>query len=238
MFFSIKELVDMGITLPKKPSNIKISKKASLYNAHLMRLGDNIRIDDFCILSGNIKIGSFIHIGAFCALYGGNKVSKDTGIVIENFCTLSPKAMIFASSDDFSGEFLISPIVSSDFSNVTNAKVLLKEHTSICANAIILPGVVCEVGSVLGAMSLLKNNTESFSIYTGIPAFKVKNRSKKLLKLEKEFLSKFELWGGVKASLFLFIQLFIQSSIYKHSHTLKHSHHISKLLKNQQLNVV
>ena len=29
-----------------------------------MVLGDNIRIDDFCILSGNIKLGSYIHIPA------------------------------------------------------------------------------------------------------------------------------------------------------------------------------
>ncbi|RDU64782.1 acyltransferase [Helicobacter sp. MIT 14-3879] len=170
-------------------NDVFISKKASFYGIENISIDSNVRIDDFCILSGNIKIGSFIHIGAFCALYGGNNVSKNTGIVIEDFCTISPKATIFASSDDFSGEALISPMVSSDFSNVTNAKVLLKEHTQICSNAVILPGVICEVGSVVGAMSLLKSNTESFSIYAGIPAVKIKNRSKKLLVLKEQFLA-------------------------------------------------
>lgn len=195
-YFSLDELRVFGISLPQKPTNIKISKKASLYNPHLMSFDSNIRIDDFCILSGNIKIKSFVHIGAFCALYGGNKNTKNTGIEIKDFCTISPKATIFSTSDDFSGDFLISPMVEDAFCNVKEAKVTLNKHTQICSNSIILPGVICEEGSVLGAMSLLKNNTNPFSIYAGIPAKKIKNRSKNILILEKQFLEKFSSMGG------------------------------------------
>ncbi|RAX51438.1 hypothetical protein CCY99_09165 [Helicobacter sp. 16-1353] len=182
--FSIDELRNLGISLPNNPKNIQISKKTSLYNPHLMAFGDNIRIDDFCILSGKIIIADFIHISAFVALYGG---SNKGGIEINSFSTISPKATIFATNDDFSGEFLISPMVHKIFCNVKEAKVLLNTHTQICSNATILPGVVCGKGTVLGAMSLLKNSTEEFSIYAGIPAQKIKNRSKNILKLEQEF---------------------------------------------------
>ena len=40
-------------------SNTKISKYVLFYGTDI-QIGDNVRIDDFCILSGNIKIGSNI----------------------------------------------------------------------------------------------------------------------------------------------------------------------------------
>ena len=41
--------------------NVKVSDKASIYNYDQIEIGDNSRIDDFCILSGNIKIGKYCH---------------------------------------------------------------------------------------------------------------------------------------------------------------------------------
>lgn len=196
MTFSIKELLALGIKLPNNPKNIIVSKKASLYNPHLMSFSSNIRIDDFAILSGRIDISSFVHIGAYVALYAGSIDDKEMGIEIGEFCTISPKATIFATSDDFSGEYLISPLVDSKYCNVKSKKVLLKEHVQICSNAIIMPGVTCEIGSVLGAMSLLKDNAKSFSIYAGIPARKIKSRSKIMLDKKKEFLANSSMGGG------------------------------------------
>lgn len=181
-YLSIDELKKLQIKLPNNPHNILVSKKASLYNTHLMEFGNNIRIDDFSILSGAIKLESFIHIAAFVALYGG----KDS-IEISEFCTISPKATIFASNDDFSGDALISPMVDSKFCNTRHLKVTLKKHTQICTNATILPGVVCEIGSVLGAYSLLKSNINEFEVFAGIPARKIGNRSTTILNLEREF---------------------------------------------------
>jgi len=42
--------------------NVKISDKASIYDADKIEIGDHSRIDDFCILSGNISLGSYNHI--------------------------------------------------------------------------------------------------------------------------------------------------------------------------------
>ncbi len=181
-YLSIKQLKKLQIKIPNNPKNILISKKASLYNTHLMEFGDNIRIDDFSILSGAIKLENFIHISAFVALYGGK-----SGIEIKEFCTISPKATIFASNDDFSGNALISPIIDPNFCNTKYEKVILNKHTQICTNATILPGVVCGIGSVLGAYSLLKSSISDFEIFAGIPAKKIGNRNKKILDLELEF---------------------------------------------------
>ena len=44
---------------------VKISSKASIYNAGNISIGDNTRIDDFCIISAGeegIEIGRNVHI--------------------------------------------------------------------------------------------------------------------------------------------------------------------------------
>ena len=65
-FFKIKDLIRMGVTV--KGTNVKISKLARIYNPHGLTLHDNVRIDDFTILSGRgkIEIGNFVHIGPHC----------------------------------------------------------------------------------------------------------------------------------------------------------------------------
>lgn len=56
-----------------------------------MQIGDNVRIDDFCILSGEITLGSNIHIGAYSALYGS------MGIELENNTGISPRSTLFSA---------------------------------------------------------------------------------------------------------------------------------------------
>ena len=44
--------------------------KASIYNPEMVRIGSNVRIDDFCMLSGEITLHNYIHVSAYSALYG------------------------------------------------------------------------------------------------------------------------------------------------------------------------
>ena len=68
-FLSEAELSDLG--LKQVGQNVSISKLASFYGTENIAIGNNVRIDDFCILSGRIKIGNYIHVAAGCYLYGG-----------------------------------------------------------------------------------------------------------------------------------------------------------------------
>jgi len=68
-FYSTKELASLG--LKRYGENVLISRKCSIYGAQSIEIGDNVRIDDFCILSGHIILGSNIHISAYVALFGG-----------------------------------------------------------------------------------------------------------------------------------------------------------------------
>lgn len=181
-FYDINELNEIGFK--SLGSNILISKKASIYGANNISIGSNVRIDDFCLLTGSITLGNYIHISAYSSLVAGS-----AGILLEDFSGLSSKCSIFAVSDDYSGEYLTNPMVPDEYKNIIGKKVTLKKHTIIGSNSIILPGVTIGEGASVGAHSLILKDLDPWGIYAGIPAKKIKDRSKNLLKLEKDFLN-------------------------------------------------
>ena len=107
-FYSEKELKELGFKSLGK--NVLLSKKASFYGESEISLGNNIRVDDFCILSGKITIGNHVHIGAGSYLFGGEK-----GISIDDFSGCSNHVCIYAASDDYSGESLTNPTIPDKF---------------------------------------------------------------------------------------------------------------------------
>jgi galactoside O-acetyltransferase len=44
-------------------------------------------------------------------------------------------------------------------------------------------------GTSVGALSMVTKSTEEWSVYSGVPAKKIKDRRRDLLALEKEYLS-------------------------------------------------
>ena len=164
--------------------NVKVSDKASIYNYDQIEIGDNSRIDDFCILSGNIKIGKYCHITPMCLIAGG-----EHGVDIADFCTLAYGVKVFSQSDDYSGESMVNSLIPKKYKNEYFAQVTINQHVIIGAGAVIFPGVSLGEGSSIGSMSLVLKSTQAWGIYVGVPAKRIKERSKKLLVLVNEFIS-------------------------------------------------
>ena len=123
-FYSVEELKQLGIK--KTGENVLISKKASIYGGANISLGNNVRIDDFCILSGNIEIGNYVHISAYAALFAG-----EAGIKIDDYVAISSRCVVYAVSDDYSGEYMTNPMVPEKYTNVIKKKVLLTNRISL-----------------------------------------------------------------------------------------------------------
>lgn len=181
-FYSEEELLKIGFKSLGK--NVKISRKSSIYGASNIEIGNNVRIDDFTILSGNIKLDNFIHIAALSALFAG-----DEGIRMKNFSTISSKVTIYAISDDYTGNFMTNPTISERFTNVISEKVIIEKHVIIGSGSTILPGVIINEGVAVGAMSLVNRSLKEWGVYAGVPAIFLKNRKKNLLDLEKKFIT-------------------------------------------------
>lgn len=179
-FYNEQELKKLGLKTYGK--NIFISKKCSIYDAKNIEIGDNVRIDDFCILSGNIKIGNYVHISAYSALYG------KYGIKIGNFCGISPRCTLLSATDDFSGDFMISPIVPEKYTNICGGEIILKDFSQIGVNSVVMPNIVFDVGAVCGAFSFVNKSLKEWTINVGTPAKYLKDRNKNTKTLSEKLL--------------------------------------------------
>jgi|WetSurSiteA1Bulk_404760.scaffolds.fasta_scaffold01196_7 acetyltransferase-like isoleucine patch superfamily enzyme len=172
-FFTEKEIKELGFK--ECGSSILISSKASFYDIESIIIGNHVRIDDFCILSGHITIGSYVHISAYTALYG------KMGIELGDFSGLSPRVIVFSATDDFSGNSLIGPTVPKIYTNVCGGKVVIGKYVQVGAGSIVMPKVIIGEGAAIGAMSLVKNDIEEWIIAAGIPAVKLRERNRNLI---------------------------------------------------------
>ncbi|MDH4568832.1 acyltransferase [Pseudomonas sp. BN414] len=165
--------------------NPRLSDKASYYNCQNISIGDNVRIDDFCVLSagvGGISVGNYIHIAVYTSLIGAGRIT------LGDFSNISSKVAIYSSNDDYSGASMTNPMVPEEFTNVFHADVGIGQHVIIGAGSIVLPGVTLEEGVAVGALSLVTRTCEAFGIYSGVPARRIKERKRDLLTLAREFL--------------------------------------------------
>lgn len=180
-YLTDEQLAQMGFRSLGK--NVRISDKAAIYNAEQIDVGDNSRIDDFCVISGKVRIGSYVHVAPHCLVAGGSE-----GITLEDFAGLAYYVQVFSQSDDYSGRSLTNPTVPAQYKNETKAAVHIGRHVIIGAGSIVFPGVTLAEGCSVGAMALVHKSTSPWGIYVGNPARRVKDRKTDLLSLEAQFL--------------------------------------------------
>lgn len=180
-FLSETQLHDLGFKSLGR--QVRISDRASIHNAGAIEIGDYSRIDDFVVISGNVKIGRNVHIAVFCNVAGGVP-----GIVFEDFSGLAYDCHVFTQSDDYSGRTMTNPTVPREYKQETMAPVVIGRHCIVGAKSVIFPGVHLGEGCSVGAMSMVTKSTDPWAIYFGIPAKKIKRRSKDLLALEQSYL--------------------------------------------------
>lgn len=174
-FYTTEELNELGFDSIGK--DCKISRNAQFYGIQNMNLGDNVRIDDFCILSGSISLKCNIHISAYCALYGQYKIE------IGSNSGLSPKTVIYTASDDFSGEYMVGPQHADELRNVSSGKVFIGNYCQLGTSSTVMPGISIEDGAVTGVGTFVNKNLAPWGIYIGAPVKFLKQRSKKMLQL-------------------------------------------------------
>ena len=180
-FLSEQELAEMGFA--HVGEGAQISRKASFYGTSRISIGDHTRIDDFCVLSaggGQLVIGHHVHIAVYSSLIGAG------GFAIGDFTNISSRVALYSSNDDYSGESMTNPTVEDAYKNVTHALLTLGRHVIIGSGAVVLPGLTLGDGACIGALSLVNHDCDPFTVYAGVPARRIKERSKKLLEVEAQ----------------------------------------------------
>jgi acetyltransferase-like isoleucine patch superfamily enzyme len=167
--------------------DVSISDVARFHNPGMISIGNNVRIDDFCVLSagrGGIEIRSHVHLGCFSSLIGAET------ILLEDFSGISARVSIFSSSDDYSGDMLTNPTIPGALRKVHEGKVKLGRHVVVGAGSVILPGVTIGDGAAIGALTLVSRDVQAMTVSLGVPARRIGVRRDGYLDLERRLEAK------------------------------------------------
>lgn len=182
-YYSEEELTKIGFGSLGK--NVKISKATELVNVSRIFIGSNSRIDTFAIIapSGDaiFRIGDYVQICAYTILNGLESIT------MEDFSSAGLHCSILSSTDRFNGDFLTNATIDKKYLGTISAPVIVQKHSVIATGCTILPGVTLAEGTVVGAHSLVKVSSKSYTIIAGVPAREISVRNKNLLKIEMGF---------------------------------------------------
>jgi galactoside O-acetyltransferase len=168
-------------------SDVQVARNCTIVGLPNISIGSHVRIDGYTTIvaagTGWLALGSYIHIGGGCHLSAGD------GLVMEDFSGLSQGVRIYTRTDDYSGVCLTNPTVPERYTRIIRGQVTLGRHVIVGSGSVILPGVTIGEGSSVGALSLVNKPLDSWGVYFGCPARRLKDRSKQLLELEAELLA-------------------------------------------------
>lgn len=182
-FYNEQELNQLG--LKSFGRNVLISRKASIYKPEKITIGNNVRIEDFCIITGPLKLGSFVHIAAGTFL----RTCDEFPIIFEDATGTAPHVSIFTATDDYSGPFLFGPHFPNEIKNALKGTVHLKRFVLVGTQSVILPQVILEEGTAIGAMSLVTKNTKPWGLYFGVPARMISTRNSVMKEKFNKFIA-------------------------------------------------
>lgn len=151
-----------SIDLNGKPKNLRIFEFTKIINPEYLFVGDNVVIDDFCLIypksESPIKIGSWVHIASFTSLTGGP-------ITIGNFCAIASGSRIIAGSDHYANGALMNPPIPEKYRNINRGGCVLKDFSFLSVNCCLFPGITIGAGAVVGAGSIVREDLDPWGIY-------------------------------------------------------------------------
>ncbi|MDN5051242.1 acyltransferase [Aliarcobacter butzleri] len=149
IFFDISKLKSCG-------KNVIIGKTVRIRNPEKVSIGNNVIIDDFTYISGEVEIGDYVHVGASSTL----SASKSK-ITMKEFSGISSGCRVYAGSSNYIKGCLDLPTIPEEFSfGSIFEEVCLNRFVLIGANTVILPGTNLPEGIACGANLVLKKSIE------------------------------------------------------------------------------
>jgi len=165
----------------KVGDNVQIARNCTIVGLENVSLGNNIRIDDYVVISaggGSFDVGDHVHIAA--AAYFGCR----GGITLSDFCGVAQGSRLYSGNDDYSGDALTGPTIPDRYRKVHIAPVTMGRHVVLGTGSIVLPGVTVGEGSSVGALSLVTKSLGDWGVFVGAPARKLKDRSRRMLEFD------------------------------------------------------
>ncbi len=147
-------LIDVGVVF-NGPQNISC--------------GDKVWFDCYSVFSVQISsliIGDQVHIGTHTFIGGRETIQLD------DTCAISSGSRIFSGSVTIpnKNDMILNPVTESKDDLMNYGKVWLKKNSVVLSNCVVSPGITMEEGSMLLSNSFLNKSTSKHSVYIGVPA--------------------------------------------------------------------
>ena len=128
------------------------------YYKHVMKFeigkGSSVHLGCHFTSTTAFRMGKNSTINQYC------RIDNRGGITINENVSVSPHVNLITADHDISTSNCIG----------RQKEIVIKDFVFIGSNAMVLPGITMEKGSVLGAKSLLTKSTIAYGIYMGLPA--------------------------------------------------------------------
>jgi acetyltransferase-like isoleucine patch superfamily enzyme len=134
--------------------NVIIGKTVRIRDPSKVSIGDNVIIDDYTYISGNVNIGDYVHIAPSCVLSGS------TGLIeMQPFSGLSAGCKVYGGSSNYLKVGLDIPTIPKELQyNLIIDNTILESFALIGANSIVLPGCILPQGLAVAAAVTVKKN--------------------------------------------------------------------------------
>ena len=134
--------------------NVIIGKTVRIRHPEKVSIGDNVIIDDFCYITGEVEIGDYVHIGNSCTVSASQNKIK-----FGPFSTAAPGTKIFAASSNYLHCGLDLPTIpEKNVYNVIRGDVEFARFVLIGANCVVTPGVYIPEGCAFAANLVIKKS--------------------------------------------------------------------------------
>jgi putative colanic acid biosynthesis acetyltransferase WcaF len=134
----------------------------------LRRFGAKLGSINFIYPNAKIWAPWLLETGDLVTIGRGAEIYNPGGVFLGSRTIISQDAYLCGATHDYQ---------TPEFTYITK-KIRTGQQVWICARAMVMPGVECKEGSVLGAGSVATRNLEEWTVYAGNPAVVVKQRNR------------------------------------------------------------
>jgi maltose O-acetyltransferase len=131
-----------------------------------------------------MKIGKNVTFHYRTEIRGGYKISIGDGTIIGDNVLLDGRSGLYIGKNvNFSSNASVYTLEHDYQDSLFGTKggaVIIKDRAWISCNSVILPNVTIGEGAVIGAGAIVSKDIDSYTLNAGIPAKKIKNRTKEL----------------------------------------------------------
>ena len=155
--------------------DVFIAPTVEIRRPQLVSIGSHVAIDAGFHCGVTMQVGDYVHIAPYVTVIG----TSDSHLTLGDFASLAAGCKVVCATDEHLGYGLPGPTIPPlQRDRIVNAPVVLEEFANVGASVVIMPGVTLAQGTVIGACSLVRESTEPWTVYVGIPARALKKRPK------------------------------------------------------------